>query len=351
MPTINYELIILARESMGVSQRELAELMKIDQGAFSKIEHGIIEFPEESLEKISDMLGYPKSYFYQEWKPIRVEGHWRKKISLSAKQLKEFKAKMTLVERHISTLLDSVDLPEINIPTWDCEKDGSPTMCARYVRDFWKIPKGRIENLTRILENNGILVIELDLGEMDGFATFTKDNIPLLFANNNRPGDRDLFNKAHEASHYIMHFGKNISEDRDIDKEANEFASELLLPLKDVQHDLVKLTIPKLADLKRYWKVSMVSIIRKAKDNGFLTPNQYDYLQKQMSSLGYRINEPVVTPREKASLAQEVFNAYLQDLGYSKMELSKLLEFKEDRIDEWYFGVQQNRLKIIRRTA
>jgi hypothetical protein len=47
-------------------------------------------------------------------------------------------------------------------------------LCARYVREYWKIPKGRIENLTQILEDNGIIVFELDLEAMDGFCTFSQ---------------------------------------------------------------------------------------------------------------------------------------------------------------------------------
>lgn len=351
MSRINYELIIIARESIGITQRELAELLNLDQGAFSKIEHGLMEFPTETLPALSSILGYPESFFYLEWKPIRIEGHYRKKISLPAKSLKEYRAKMTIAEKHISTLLDSIELPRINIPSWDIDKDGSPSMCAKFVRDFWRIPKGRIENLSQLLEDNGIVIIELDLGDMDGFATYSKDNVPLLFANRNRPGDRDLFNKAHEASHYIMHFGKSISPDRDIDKEANEFASEFLLPIKDVENDLIKLSVSKLADMKRYWRVSMASIITKAKNAGLLTKNQSDYLWKQMSSLGYRTKEPVVTLREKPTIIQEIFVSYLQELGYTKDDLSKLLDFNSDRIDDWYFGLPQNKLKIIRKSA
>ncbi|MBC7934396.1 MAG: ImmA/IrrE family metallo-endopeptidase [Rhizobacter sp.] len=348
MPNINYELIILARESMGITQRELAELLKEDQGKFSKIEHGLMEFPEEKSELLSTVLGYPDSFFRQSWKPIRVEGHYRKKVSLAVKVLKEYKAVMTLAEKHVSTLLDAVELPILNCPSWDVETHGSPELCAQYVRDFWRLPKGRILNITTLLEDNGIIPIELDLKEMDGFATFSKEGIPLIFINKNRPGDRDLFNKAHELAHFVMHFGKSISQERDIDKEANEFASEFLLPLKDIEHDLVKLSIPKLADLKRYWRVSMSAILKKAKDHGYLSPNQSEYLWKQMSKLGYRTKEPVITPREKATLLQEMFATYLQEFGYTKNELARLLEFSEDKLDEWYFDIQQNRLKIIK---
>lgn len=351
MNSVNYELIILARETMGFTQADLAKHLFIEQSTISKIEHGLLPPSSEIVSKIADILEYPESFFYQEWKPIRVEGHYRRKINSPVKILKECKAKMTLVEKHLSMLADSLELPKVNYPKWDVTKDGSPTMCAKYVRDFWKIPKGRIENLTQILEDNGIIVIELDFEDMEGFSTFSKDGIPLIFVNKNKPGDRDLFTKAHEAFHLIAHFGNKVAEDRDMEKEATEFASEFLLPEKDIENDLSKLTIAKLADLKRYWRVSMGAIIMRAKRAGSITQNQYEYLWKQMAILGYKVKEPVQTQRETATLFQEILSTYVDEFAYSKQELSKVLDFKEDKIDEWYFNKKPNRLKVIRKTA
>lgn len=351
MPSTNYELIILARESMGITQAELAERLFLEQSTISKIEHGLLAPTKEIVNKIAETLDFPTSFFYQEWKPIRVEGHYRRKLSLPAKMLKQCKAKMTIADHHLSTLSDSLVLPVLNIPKWNVVIDGSPSLCAKYVREFWRLPKGRIENLTQTMEDNGIIVIELDFDEMEGFSAFSKDGYPLIFINNNRPGDRDLFTKAHELFHIIAHFGQKISEDRDIDKEAHEFASEFLLPTNEIQHDLVKLNISKLADLKRYWRVSMAAIIMKAKNCGLLTQNQSEYLWKQMSALGYKKREPVETRREKATLFQEIFSTYLEDFAYTKQELENVLKFPSSKIDEWYFDKKPNRLKVIRRAG
>jgi len=347
MEKVNRELITLARESTGFMQAKIAESLGIEQGTLSKIENGILEPSEELITKIAEILNFPVKFFYQDWKPIRVEGHYRKKITLPVKALKECKAKMTLAESHLNSLLASIELPPSNIPKWNVEIDGAPSMCAQYVREYWKISKGRIENLTKILEDNGIVIFDMDLGDLDGFSTFSRDNIPLIFTNKNRPGDRDRFNKAHELAHFIMHFGQKISESRDIEKEANEFASELLLPQKDIIPYLKKLNLTVLADLKSYWKVSMQSIVYKAKQTNFLTDNQYEYLWKQMGALGYRKKEPIEIKKEVPTLFTEILETYFNDLGYSKSELSELLKFNEDKVDEWYFN-KITALKIVR---
>jgi Zn-dependent peptidase ImmA (M78 family)/transcriptional regulator with XRE-family HTH domain len=346
----NYELVTIAREAIGLTQKQLAELVKVEQGTISKIEKGLLS-NDDIVKKIADELDFPVTFFYQDWTPIRVEGHYRKKVSLPVKMVKECKAKMTLVEHHITALIDSIELPKVNYPKWDVEMDGSPSICAKYVREYWRMAKGRVENLTKTIEDNGIIIVELDLDEMDGFSTFGKDGLPIIFVNSTRPGDRDLFNKAHELGHFVMHFGQKISEGRDIDIEANEFASELLLPLHDVESYFTKLTIDKLADMKRYWKISMQAIISKAKRSGNINQDQYEYIWRQMGAAGYRKKEPVVTPREKATLFQEIISAYLEDLQYTKEELCKVLQFNERKMDEWYFHKPVNKLKLIRKIA
>jgi Zn-dependent peptidase ImmA (M78 family)/transcriptional regulator with XRE-family HTH domain len=346
----NYELIILAREAAGLTQAELAKALHVEQGTLSKIENGLLTASDEILEKISWYLEFPKTFFCQEWNPIRIEGHYRRKITLASKAVKECKAKMTLADKHITTLLKSIEIPEPNFPKWDVEIDGSPAMCAQYLRQYWKLPKGRINNLTKILEDNGFIVVGLDLGDLDGCSSLTKDNVPVIYVNKNKPGDRDLLNKAHELGHFVMHFGQKISESRDVEKEAMEFAGEFLLPLKDIEFHLSKLNLAKLADLKRYWRVSMAAIIVKAKRSGFLTDNQYEYLWKQMGALGYRKKEPIEIEREKPTLVQEILKAYLNDLNYSKKDLAVLLQFREDKIDEWYLKAP-SKLHVVRRMA
>ena len=343
MAEFNREVLTLARESRGLTQADLSKLISIEQSAISKIENGSL-FPSEIIiDSLYKALRYPKELFFQENKIIPIEGHYRKKISLPVKEQKEYKAKMTFTELHIAKLLPAVDLQAHNIPSWDIQKDGSPKDAAKYVRDYWKIPRGRINDLAVILENNGIIIAPLDLDGMDGFSTYsTQYHIPILFINRKRPADRTRFNLAHELCHYVCHFGKKISPERDVEKEANEFASELLIPSNEISQHLVRLSMDKLSDLKRYWKVSMQAILVKAKSEGIITPNQYKYLWQQMAP--FRTKEPVEIPSDNICLLKELFQVYLTQLGYDKVELAKLLCISEEDLDSIYLGT---RFKII----
>jgi Zn-dependent peptidase ImmA (M78 family)/DNA-binding XRE family transcriptional regulator len=349
MSKVNYHLITLAREAAGYTQKDFASAIGVEQGTISKIENGIaVRMSEDIIKDIAYVLDYPVSFFYQEWMPVRVEGHYRRKLSISAKDIKECKAKMTLAEKHLNLLCESVELPEPNYPKWSTEIDGSASMCARHLREFWKIPKGRIGNMTEILEDNGFVVIELDLKVIDGFSVLSENNSPLIFVNKNMSGDRYRMTIAHEAFHFVLHNGQKISPDRDTEEEAKEAAGEFLLPIKEVENQLRGLNLTKLADLKSYWLVSMQALLVKAGKGEIITPNQYQYLWKQMSAAGYRKKEPVEITKEKPTLFKELLTTHIDDLKYSPENLSTLLQF--NKVDDWYFN-KGNKLRVLRKIA
>lgn len=348
MPKVNYQLITIAREVEGYTQKEFANAIGIEQGTLSKIENGLIEnFSAEILNKVSFVLDYPEDFFYQDWNPIRIEGHYRRKVSESVKAYKESKAKMTLAERHFNILTEHIDVPKANYPTWDIDSDGSVSLCAKHLRDFWRVPKGRIESVIELLETNGFVIIELDLGEMSGFSSFSNLGIPLIFLNKHLPADRFRLTAVHEAFHFILHHGQKISPDRDIEKEAFEGASEFLVPLHEISHQLSKLTLSKLADLKAYWKMSMQALLYKASKSELITENQSKYLWKQLSAAGYRKNEPIDFPREKPIVLREIFNTHTEDFKYTLDDLHKLLRF--NKVDEWYLN-NTPRLRVTKRS-
>lgn len=347
MQKINAEILKLARESRYITQEELAIMLGVEQGTLSKIEKDILTADDRLVHKISKVLDYPVDFFYQDRKVMAVEGHYRRKVSTSVKKMKQYIAQMTIAEWHFLKLMDEIELPETRLPMWNVTEDGSPAMCARHLRDFWKIPKGRITNLTKFIEDNGIVIFPLELGEMSGFSTYINGNIPIIYINNNLPADRYRLTIAHELGHIILHFGNKVSQERDVESEAYEFAIELLVPENNIRPYLTKLSIEKLADLKSYWYVSMQALLKYANTLGMLTQNQYKYLWIQMGSLGYRRSEPVSTPIEKPGLIKEIVTAYVDDLGYSKEELASVLQVSAAELDRIYFG-SSGKLKVLR---
>ena len=121
-------------------------------------------------------------------------------------------------------------------------------------------------------------------------------------------------------------------------KSVNEFAAEFLVPERDVRSDLSDLTLPKLANLKRYWKVSMQALLKRAEALGTVTPNRARYLWAQIGNAGYRRREPVELdlPAERPALVRELFEVHRKELGYSIADLCEMLAVREDELFTWY---------------
>lgn len=347
MQKFNSEILKLAREARFLTQTELSKILGVEQGTISKIEKNILSVDEKLVSNISQALNFPISFFYQDKKVNVVEGHYRRKASTSVKKMNQYKAQMTIAEWHFLKLMDEIELPETKLPEWNVLEDGIPSLCAKHLRDFWKLPKGRIANLTKLIEDNGVVIISLDLGDISGFSTYANGIIPVIYVNSNVSPDRYRLTIAHELGHLILHFGNKVGPDRDIEKEAYEFAIELLVPENNIRPYFTKVSIESLADLKSYWIVSMQALLRYANTLGMVTQNQYKYLWIQMGSLGYRRNEPVNVPSEKPGIITEIVKAYIDDLGYSKEELAMVLQINMSELERIYFG-SSGKLKVLR---
>jgi Zn-dependent peptidase ImmA (M78 family)/DNA-binding XRE family transcriptional regulator len=324
--TVNPNMVILARESRGLTQSELAEKLDVTQAIVSRIEAGLFDVSDELLNGISDTLEYPKRFFFEPANIYPLGVHfYRKAKGIAQKALAMIKAEINIDSIRIQKLLRSVEITNANVPYFDLDDGRYKTASgvARAVRHAWAVPEGPIQNLTGLIENAGIIVIHAEFDtrffDADSFATSNGQYVVIL--NASKPGDRVRFSLAHELGHVLMH---RIPNDL-VEDQSNEFASEFLMPEEDIKQDLSKLTLERLANLKRHWKVSMQALLMRARSLERISESQYKYLWMQMGKMGYRLNEPITIPLEPPSLLQETINVHIEKLGYSNNELKAML--------------------------
>ncbi|MGM9506630.1 XRE family transcriptional regulator [Larkinella sp. GY13] len=345
----NPEMIRLGRESRGITQKDLCEAMGIKQGTMSKVENGLLPFSEEVAERAAKALNYPISFFAQKDNiyPISTS-YFRRIISLPSKAVQQVEAKLNIARMSIERLLSSVDFPSTTIFPWNVETSGTPERAAKVLREQWHVPKGPIKKLIQLLEDNGILVVGFDFGVdgVEGFAVRTTSNVPIIFFNRHLKGDRRRLTVAHELGHLFMHILQVLPESRDIEEEAFRFASEFLVPESEFTKGLnKKLDLATLANLKRYWHVSMRSLIMKAEKSEFITSNQARYLWQQMAKHGYIKREPEALDIsiEEPTLLREIIEVYEQELGYTISELSNLVSLTEKEFKDSYLFKPEDR--------
>lgn len=343
----NPQMLTLAREARGHTQGELAIMMSVSQGQISKIESGMLDISEAQLAKASELLRYPASFFTQH-EPVYGYGsaciYHRKRQSCPAHLLRKLIAEINILRIQITKLLRSAEVEHENkFYRMDVvEFDGNAEHIARLVRRHWGLPSGPIEDLTNAIELAGGIVIKCSFGtnKIDAMSQWLPGQPPLFFMNSEAPGDRLRFSLAHEVAHVIMH----QIPTNDMETEADRFASEFLMPEADVTPYLKPISLPRLATLKPYWKVSMAALIKRASDLGKITPRQKNYLWTQMGKQGFRLKEPVEIPIEEPTVLEDIINVHRQALGYSVSELSKLVESHEQEFRLRYLQPQRFRI-------
>jgi Zn-dependent peptidase ImmA (M78 family)/DNA-binding XRE family transcriptional regulator len=350
---LNPDMLKLARESRGLTQKELCEKMDVRQGTISKIENRLLPFGPEIAERATNALDYPINFFSRckTIHPLSVT-YYRRNLNLSAKTLQQIEAKIDIACLHIESLMDSVEYGSPNLFVWDVKKYGEPERAAKTLREQWRIPKGPIRKLLQLIEDNGILVVEFDFGvdTVDGIAVRGAHNLPIIFFNKNLPNDRKRLTVAHELGHLAMHIGQIIEEDRDEEDEAFRFASEFLVPNADFSKSFTRLDLPTLAGMKQYWAVSMSSLIVKAQKTSRITANQARYLWAQMAKNNYLKREPqsLDVIFEEPTLLKEVIDVHLNDLKYSTEELTTILALHPAEFKQLYLGERKGLFQITR---
>lgn len=339
----NPQMLTLARQSRGLSQKELAELLSVSPGWLSKVEAGLKEIPSGQLLRMAEILDYPVSFFQNGQRiygPGINELFHRRRYKVSTKVADKNQARMEIRRLNLASLLIGVDIGDIEIPTYDLfQFDGNVQDIARAVRGLWKLPKGPIMNVVKVIEEaRGIIVpMSFESNLIDAVSYWPPKMPPLFFIDLSYPMDRVRFSLSHELGHIVMH---QDNPNPYMELQANDFAAEFLMPERDIRPYLVDISLEKLATLKTYWKVSMAALLKRAKDINAITPRHAKTLWIEMGKAGYRAREPVELdiPIERPKLLEEITGIYSNEMDYSVSDLAKLFNLHEYEVCHIYFG-------------
>ena len=346
---INPEMLTLAREARGMTQSELAAATGISQSQLSKFEAGMQPVPQEMLDKLARALDYPTSLFFRS---DSVKGFGvsfifhRKKASASAGELRKVQAQLNKHRMEVASLLRGAEIEtESRFHQMDIQgHPGGAAEIARLVRASWMLPLGPITDLVAAVESAGGIVWRCSFGTkaIDALSQWIAPDFPLFFLNTDFPEDRLRFSLAHEIGHIIMHRVPTM----DMEREANHFAAEFLMPAAEIEADLSGITIPKAAALKPYWRVSMCAIIKRAAELKQITDAQYRRLYTRLGAVGYRMQEPLELPPEEPSIIRQLVEVHQRDHGYSNAEVAQLVDLREREFNLKYLPPAGPRLRM-----
>lgn len=290
------ERIKQARELSGLTQTELAPLIGCKQSAIAHFETNRSLPSADTLKEIGRVTGFMPSFFER---PLVVEFAagslaYRSKRSLTKKEeAQAYQYAVTMYEQ-AKEMSQKFNLPAARIPRIT-EK---PELSARVTRAALGLsPDKPIPNLTKNFEQNGgfAFIAPFIFSKLDAFSRWAEFDAerPMIIVASGIPGDRMRYSMAHEIGHLVMHNPPKGSKVVELEKEANKFASEFLMPKDALKADLVTpITLTSLAKLKQKWGVSLQALIYRAYDLDLITERHYHYLFEQLSIKGWRKREP-----------------------------------------------------------
>ncbi|MGE0116626.1 MAG: ImmA/IrrE family metallo-endopeptidase [Dongiaceae bacterium] len=356
----NGGLLRIARQRKGFSQGEAAQRLGIPQVSLSRYENAMATPNEEFATRAALVYELPASFFYQPdsifGAPVSVHPMWRKKHDVTVRELDRIVAELNIRVMHLRRMLDAVEYtPQATIPNLDPEEyRGDIERIASTVRAHWLLPAGPLQNLIGAVERAGAVVVFSSLAgsAVSGVTVSVPGLLPVIVLNEDQPADRTRFTLAHELGHLVMHRFPNAS----MEKEANEFASALLMPAVDIKPALMgRIDLRRLAALKPEWRVSMQALLYRAQSLKLIEPNQANWLWRQFNTSRMRLREPpeLDFQRETPGVVSRMLSLHLDTFGYSKAEFAKLIQLHEEQLASYYDldakpAVSGLRLRIVR---
>jgi Zn-dependent peptidase ImmA (M78 family)/transcriptional regulator with XRE-family HTH domain len=342
------DVLTIARRSRGLTQAELAESAGLTQAALSRYESGLREPDGDVLDRLGRTLGVTTQFLTQAGRVrggMAVDEHMRRRLTAKPTVWRRLEARLNEYRLHASLLFEEVSIrADQRVPALD-PLDVPAADAARLVRMQWRMPIGPVHTLVRWLEAAGCLVIEEDFGtsRVDGMSQWVGDH-PVILLNSAAPTDRKRLTLAHELGHLVLH-SQEVTPD--LEREADQFAAEFLMPMQVVRAQLRNLKPGRLHDLKREWGVSMQALIERAHEARLLTVADRKRLYSALGIRDWRIHEPVSDelPPETAELAQNVGFA-LRARGLSGDDIARLAGFASDQ-DNHLFRPGNRQLRVV----
>lgn len=297
----------------GYTITELAEKLGVTKQMISKYENNKATPNIESLLTLTNILKFPKEFFYEESVDVKTGNTYFRSLLSTGKKEREMqydRIKYLTIMR--SLLEEYVDFPELDIPEFSEEETSNVEEIALKLRQEWGLGIEPIKNIVYLLETKGFVLTSLNLDKktIDAFGAHHETNgksyYSIVLGNEKKSFFRRQFDVAHELGHKILHDpflnldDLSKEEFKQIEQEANDFAAAFLLPkesfLRDVSIHPSDLSYYKL--LKKKWCVSISAMVMRAFKLGAINDGTYQYLQRSISQLGWRKQEPLDNIKE-----------------------------------------------------
>lgn len=296
-----------ARLFLGATQKQFALSVGLNQPRLSAVENNMVTaISDDVLLAMAEVTGFPPEFFEQPPSVPLDDVQFRARLTFKAADRNRAMSCANLIHETYAKMRERVEVPPVRMR----RAEGTDArQAAREFRLAFGLPSGPVLNLTSPVERMGVALLTLPIAgkKHDAFSTWQRSGselYPLIVTFSGSPGDRLRWNIAHELGHLILHEG---GAGQEIEAEADIFAAELLTPIEAMRAEIpMRPKLSALYAMKLRWGVSVQSLIRRSRETGRVTDEQYTSLFRQVSARGERISERYQIPREKPRIYRKM---------------------------------------------
>ena len=322
--------IRMAREMRGMSLEALSKAMhpSVTKQAISKYEKGLAVPGSTVVLALSNALNVTVDYFFRQQTVTISKIAFNKKSSLNASGTK---ALSEIVRDHVERYLEAVQFTDVQIPMlatiWpkSVADEQAIVSIVKELKQSWNIGECALGNVIEILEQHGIIVIEIDDNDgFQGLSGWVDETYPIIVLNKSLNYESKRFTALHELGHILI---AAEHDDRKMERFCNAFAGEMLISderLKEILGAKVKeLYINELENVRDSYGISIDALLSKMQRLGIVSKAAYkSYLQKKSSdgNLKSRVEQ---SSRVKAETSHKFVNMVCRALSLDAISSSK----------------------------
>ena len=328
-----------------MTKKDLADACDVTPMAITNYESGKRKPDMETVKKLASALGVKTIDFLQTRNDQLQFEHFefRKKSSLS-KAVQEFIRES--VEEYFSRFFDTVEilggepLPK-PIETHKLTRGGDYDKDARELRNYLSLQKdGPIEEIICMLENKGILVLEIDI-DNDSFSGMngTVNGYPYIVINKNMRPERKRTTIIHELAHFMFDWSDSTDESRN-EKEATAIAGSFLISNEDIVRELGLKRTRITHDFEMVcneYGISLYLLVKRAAQAGIISSGVEQRFYIDANKVKYKDKEPSRVNKEETPLLlkQLVLRAiYVEEINIQKA--AELLNQSVSEVQRYY---------------
>jgi len=277
------------REDQSLSLMQLAEKVDVSKQMIHKYENGERTPSTPTLIRISNALGKTPADFFNSQMPNVEIG------DINFREEHKFPdsvGALNIIVRACEEIIKNVievnglvkNKMEFSNPLQDVfVKDKKDIeKAAKLIRKKWKLGYSPIKDVVELVEDKGIIVVEIDdfsSDEFSGLSGFANEKIPFIVVNEDC-GDvtRKRFTTLHELAHLLISFSDGIPISK---KEflCDHFAGIVLLVddalIDEIGRNRTNISMEELVKIKEKYGISVQAIIFKTHQAGIIDYENY----------------------------------------------------------------------------